>query len=451
MNGRIGVDDAGTAARGNLIEAALLAGKAVGIVSTGDVTGTGAAAFTAHTLVKDMNEAVAVQQVGKGLSVLIGGGANRFQPTTRSDRRDLILELRRRNINVAVNPTQFRALQTPPVAAFLAPGALPADIDRNVTAGTPTLEEMVIKAVDILRKDRKAGTAGYLLVVIGANLESLAETGDVHGHVSELLAWDKAFNYARSVAAGDSSRKTLVASISDGEVGGLVIGGGTFIARNTALRSRQGGLVGPSMDPVAAGQIIKAPSELVRDKFLADAALDAIYPNFWSTAPLRTAVKSAAAIAAAVRAATPSPENPLTSAQLSVIVSAGLGLTTDTALSAAEVALVLSGYRFSLKLWGPANTASLSEQLSAKPLEQAIGKVVSSRANAGFTHHGRGGQDTNVYAMGAASQRYAGLRSHSDFAKLTAEILGIDLDAATTSSSAVDIGGCPWADARCSP
>ncbi|MDX8045350.1 alkaline phosphatase [Gracilibacillus sp. S3-1-1] len=63
--------------------------------------------------------------------------------------------------------------------------------------------------------------------------------------------------------------------------------------------------------------------------------------------------------------------------------------------------------------------------------EGSFNAVIAERSLIGWTGHGHTGVDVNVYAYGPVADLLAGHSDNTDFAKAGAEVVGLDLDAAT--------------------
>ncbi len=217
-----------------LLELAKSNGKAVGAITTTELTHATPAATYAHICHRDAQYDIAAQLVpggtgfnsalGTGVDVLMGGGRNQFTPYNastnskgRSDNRDLLAELKAKGYTVGANKTEMNAapLDKPYIGLYSATSHLAYDLDRQqavaaVNAGTattaqadvatqPTLAEMTSKAIDILSQNHK----GFFLMVEGGRIDHALHGTNAKRVMEDTIAFDDAIQ-----AAVDKIKKT---------------------------------------------------------------------------------------------------------------------------------------------------------------------------------------------------------------------------------------------------
>lgn len=219
FNGAIGVDKEGNLVS-TLLEAAEVAGMATGLVATSRITHATPAAFSAHVPSRASEEDIATQQITKGIEVFFGGGLREFLPKAnggkRSDERNLIEESKAKNLNIALNISDFRNIQTIPAIALLAQDHLDYEIDR--TGNQPNLLEMTEKALELLGNSPN----GFFLMIEGSRIDHAGHANDPQTHVREIIAYDEAV--AKVLAFAKQDGNTLVVSVADHETGGMTLG-----------------------------------------------------------------------------------------------------------------------------------------------------------------------------------------------------------------------------------
>lgn len=219
-NGAIAVDTSGQIL-GTILEAAERKGMATGLVATTRITHATPASFSAHVPQRASENDIAAQQIEQGIEVLFGGGGRHFRPTEaggrRTDGRDLMAELAGKGYTLAATKAEFEALRTTPAAALLADDQLAYEIDRD-PAEEPSLTEMTMKAIDLLKGDRD----GFFLMVEASRIDHSGHENDAASHVHDILAFEEALLAAVRWAQQDGN--TLVVSTSDHEAGGLTLG-----------------------------------------------------------------------------------------------------------------------------------------------------------------------------------------------------------------------------------
>ncbi|HEU0034315.1 MAG TPA: alkaline phosphatase [Kofleriaceae bacterium] len=211
------VDNCGTA-NGTpvptLFEQARARGKAVGAVTTTRVTHATPAATYAHICHRDLENAIAVQAVGSGLDVLLGGGRRHFLPTTaggsRTDGRDLTAEVAAQGYTVATSKSAFTAIDpatTSKLVGLFTSSHMSYELDRDPSL-EPSLTEMTVKAIELLSKDPD----GYVLVVEGGRIDHALHETNAKRALVDTIAFDDAI--AATIAKVDLT-KTLIVVTAD--------------------------------------------------------------------------------------------------------------------------------------------------------------------------------------------------------------------------------------------
>ncbi len=224
-NRALSTDPAGKALP-TILELARHRGRAVGLVTNGQLTDAAPAAFYAHTVdARDHAPLASQLAANASLDVVLGGGGGDFLPGNgggrRTDGRDLVREmtaggrytaLRTRADLQAVQPWHGRLL------GLFAPDALAFHDQLPVGNSTqPSLAEMVGMAIETLQ--RRAG--GYLLVV-DAGLVGRAALGN---QTERVLEETLELDHAVSVALQYAGTKTLVIVAGGEATGGMALNG----------------------------------------------------------------------------------------------------------------------------------------------------------------------------------------------------------------------------------
>jgi alkaline phosphatase len=200
-----------------LLELAKAKGKAVGSVTTTELTHATPAATYAHICHRDAAYDIAAQAVpggvgfnsalGDGMDVLMGGGANYWTPYNadnntrgRADGRDLPAELKAlgyasvttKSELEAVNPASNGKL----IGLFSKDYHLDYDLDRqkNAASTQPSLAEMTSKAIDVLSTHND----GYFLMVEGGRIDHALHGTNAKRALQDAVAFDDAIKMALS-------------------------------------------------------------------------------------------------------------------------------------------------------------------------------------------------------------------------------------------------------------
>jgi alkaline phosphatase len=104
-----------------------------------------------------MQTEIAVQQLGKGIEILFGGGRRHYLPKeergARTDGRNLFNEAQEAGYHLAHDRDGLSALNAVPALALFTPGHMSYEIDRPETE--PSLADMTGKALELLGRAEK--------------------------------------------------------------------------------------------------------------------------------------------------------------------------------------------------------------------------------------------------------------------------------------------------------
>jgi alkaline phosphatase len=208
---------------GTLLELAKAKGKAVGAITTTELTHATPAATYAHICHRDAQYAIAAQAIpggagfntalGNGVDVLMGGGRNHFTPYSasnpkgRADSRDLLAEMSAQGYTVAASRADMLAAPNNKkfIGLYSSKSHLEYELDRTATpplgegATQPSLAEMTVKAIDILSQNAN----GYFLMVEGGRIDHALHGTNAKRALTDTIAFDDAVQ-----AALDKVRQT---------------------------------------------------------------------------------------------------------------------------------------------------------------------------------------------------------------------------------------------------
>ncbi len=205
-NTYVGVDVNGVP-HANILEAAQLAGKRVGMCTTYEWTNATPAAFSAHNISRTNYKIMSEQIVNQGIDVVLGVGFGAAKWGT-------IDEAVNRGYTVVNTKKQLENVQPGTrVWGNLSSVAFPSDI--NLSSTQPTLAEMTDAAIRALEGDKD----GFFLMVEGSAVDGGGHNNDVVQAVSEYLSFDAAFEVAVEYAKGRNDTVVIVAP--DHDTGGL--------------------------------------------------------------------------------------------------------------------------------------------------------------------------------------------------------------------------------------
>ncbi|MHA6482591.1 alkaline phosphatase [Paenibacillus sp. strain BS8-2] len=334
----------------SVIEAAELAGKATGLVSTARITHATPAVYASHVRSRDNENAIASQYLESGVDVLLGGGSANFISKDEKGKRsdETIVDNFESKGYTYINDRSGLV-------------SLPADTDKVLglfggshvsyvpdrSAETPSLADMTGAALEILSQEEN----GFAIMIEGGRIDHASHANDFPTMVQEMLDFDAAVKVALDFAKQDGN--TSVVITADHETGGLSLSRDNIYELNLDLWDAQ-----------------KNSSESIAGK-----------------------LKEAATIA-----------------EVKAIVQANTWITD---LSDEEAEQIMAG------------------DGSSYAQEGAYNAVISKRLLVGWSGHGHSAVDVGVWAYGPIANLVQGQIDNTRIATASAEIIGLDLDAAS--------------------
>ncbi|MFZ6744774.1 alkaline phosphatase [Undibacterium sp. JH2W] len=222
-NGNLGINNCAATGNGasvaTILELAKAKGKAIGSITTTELTHATPAATFSHICNRNAQYAIAAQLVPggagynsallDGVDVLMGGGRNHFLPYDassstgklgRADGRNLLTELGAKGYTVSANKADMIAAPTNKkfIGLYSSKSHLEYELDRTATppvgegATQPSLAEMTTKAMDILSQNAN----GYFLMVEGGRIDHALHGTNAKRALIDTIAFDDAIKAA---------------------------------------------------------------------------------------------------------------------------------------------------------------------------------------------------------------------------------------------------------------
>jgi alkaline phosphatase len=241
-NNNLGVNNCAATGNGTavatILELAKAKGKAVGSITTTELTHATPAATFAHICNRNAQYAIAAQltpggagynaALGDGVDVLMGGGRNHFTPfdgvtnkAGRADGRNLLAELTAKGYTVAATRAEMLAapLGKKFIGLYSSKSHLEYELDRSAApplgegAVQPSLAEMTTKAMDILSQN----AGGYFLMVEGGRIDHALHGTNAKRALTDTIAFDDAIKAAleKARATDPTLANTLVVVTAD--------------------------------------------------------------------------------------------------------------------------------------------------------------------------------------------------------------------------------------------
>jgi alkaline phosphatase len=199
-----------------VLELAKASGKAVGAITTAELTHATPAATYSHICNRNLAYDIAAQAVPgaagsnpallDGVDVLMGGAANHWLPSGgaitagRPDGRDLLAELTSKGYTVARNATTLRTLPstaTKVIGLFSDRSHMSYELDRDPLR-EPSLAEMTVSAIEVLKRASSADNddKGYFLMVEGGRIDHALHGVQAQKALADTAAFDAAIRAA---------------------------------------------------------------------------------------------------------------------------------------------------------------------------------------------------------------------------------------------------------------
>ncbi len=190
------------------------AGKKVGCVTTVPITHATPAGFCICNKSRSNQAEIATQYLPLKFDVMMGGGDKYFNAKKRSDKIDVYAQFEKADYQVVKTKQQMLATDAKkPILGVFDNDALPFAVDythdKNYQNSIPTLAEMTVKAIDLM----KDHSAGFVLQVEGGKVDWAAHSNDTPGLLFDQLEFDLAVEKAIEFAEKD--RNTLVIITTD--------------------------------------------------------------------------------------------------------------------------------------------------------------------------------------------------------------------------------------------
>lgn len=231
-NGNASIDRCGAnngTAPMTILELAKARGKAVGAITTTELTHATPASTFSHVCDRDMGYTIAQQVVPggagynarlmDGVDVLMGGGKIHFMPFDaqrnpkgRGDGRDLLAELEARGYFVAATRADMQSARVGrKFVGIYADSHL--DYASKRRPEQPTLAEMTAKSIELLSKNPN----GFFLMVEGGKIDHALHETNARNALVETVAFDEAIQTAleRMRALDPGLENTLIVVTAD--------------------------------------------------------------------------------------------------------------------------------------------------------------------------------------------------------------------------------------------
>ena len=251
-----------------VLEKAILAGKSTGLVTDTRLTDATPAAFAAHQPHRKMGDAIALDMLTLGPDVLLGGGLGNWIPreanvknsgvrreleeitqgsvaikSKRKDDKNLLAMARENGYGLDFNRSQLAGVSGKVIGLFAAsamPNAIAVSNSLNDPArSVPTLEEMSLKAIDILSQNDQ----GFFLMIESGQIDWASHSNDTGLVLHEMIRLNETVNAVLDWAK--NRKDTLIIFTADHTTGGF---GFSYTAKNLPRASQLPGMMFKNRD-----------------------------------------------------------------------------------------------------------------------------------------------------------------------------------------------------------
>lgn len=200
-------------------------GKKIGCVTTVPITHATPAGFCINQKNRKDQESIAEKYLEQEFDVMMGGGDKYFAPTKRKDKKNMYAAFMEKGYHIARNKVElFAALADQRLLGVFAENDLPYRKDRLNNArenkGIPTLAEMTIKAIEMLKHHPK----GFVLQVESGKVDWAAHANDIAGLIHEQIAFDEALKEAVDFAGKDGNTLVIITTDHGNANPGVIYG-----------------------------------------------------------------------------------------------------------------------------------------------------------------------------------------------------------------------------------
>lgn len=194
----------------NITELCMEMGKLTGVVTTDYTSGATPSAFSAHDPDRDNTETISDDQLASGIN-LIWGNYNGYITEASASAN---------GYEYVADYDDMMALEEGSYSFGQFSGELWEP--ESVTEGTPTLEQMAVKAVDILDDTDE----GFFLMIEGAHIDKHSHDNDGEKMKRALISFDDTIEAMLDYAKADG--ETLVIVTADHETGAIKLEDGEY-------------------------------------------------------------------------------------------------------------------------------------------------------------------------------------------------------------------------------
>lgn len=200
------------------------AGKKAGCVTTVTITHATPAGFCVNSDSRNAENEIAEMYAQIGFDVMMGGGDDYFNPSKRSDRKDVYKIYEQKGYQILKDNKDLANIEKGKrTLGVFAPGALPYSIDRSSLPdqkNTPTLAEMSLAAISQMKDHPE----GFVLMIEGGKVDWAAHANDAAALIHDQIAFEEAVKIAVDFAEKDKETLVIITTDHGNANPGLIYG-----------------------------------------------------------------------------------------------------------------------------------------------------------------------------------------------------------------------------------
>lgn len=200
-------------------------GKMAGCVTTVPITHATPAGFCVNSKSRNSQADIAEQYLKLKFDVLMGGGQQYFDSTSRKDKKDMYAAFSQNGYQVAKTKSEMLNLSNQQsILGVFSEDGLPYSVDREqsktLQETVPTLAEMTQKAIERMKNHQN----GFVLQVEGGKVDWAAHANDVAALINDQIAFDEAVQVAIDFAKKDKNTLVIITTDHGNSNPGIIYG-----------------------------------------------------------------------------------------------------------------------------------------------------------------------------------------------------------------------------------
>lgn len=194
----------------SLTDLAHAGGLTTGIVVTCNLPDATPSAFCANNIDRNQEEAIAADYLNCNVDYIFGAGREKFNK--RSDKRDLLTEMKQKGYQVCTTWDETSKIKQGKVFSIPEEGQLPLARERGNLFGKACMH-----GIEILNQNKK----GFFAMLEGSRIDDCGHSHDLPRLMEEVFDFDKTIGSVMQWAEKDE--QTLVIVLADHETGGFTL------------------------------------------------------------------------------------------------------------------------------------------------------------------------------------------------------------------------------------